>query len=202
MQKVVSQVDVFWLMSATFHNTKIIFENLIGKKEKEDLQRKHRQFGHFHWVQLSLGKRIVQRGMREAERDMVITTENKMNDEVDENLEPEGPPLTPAKRTRDGRNIPHFRPQFKSSPLRTPFQEISCSPKEEHLFVKGFARTHCKNCLNHSKRIAIPDRKEKVAVDITTGVRVPRVTTGCSVCKVNLCRKCVHNGGWMHGHVL
>jgi hypothetical protein len=201
------QIFIWLLKSITFHDLKIIFEDLLGPYEVKKLRKKHAVFGYFHWVQLQLGAGLVQYGLNLAQSEVAQAAEAQ--DSNSENIDPNIPAHTPrSKRLRDGATVSHFLSCRSSppTPLTVPpahHQRVSdWTPTKADKSKRVLRYGYCKGCLEKKDEIQwlkLAGCDYQAPIMLATGCRLSKVSKKCSTCYVRLCEK--YHKSWDHVNI-
>jgi hypothetical protein len=149
--------------------------SLLGDVVVNELKKKHKRFGYFHWVQLQLGEGLIREGIKEAKDECFAA--------VDPNAE-----STPT---------PHFMPSCKR--LRRESLQVLPVPEKHELvpikdiklyddnrnFIGTLPQNRCEGCKCKPRVM-----RNKGIYKMPNGKPCPRPRKGCSKCKVCLCKTC------------
>jgi hypothetical protein len=166
----------FWFVSSIGHqNTKVIWEDLLGEQVVKSLRKKHKNFGYFHWVQFTLGEGLIMEGLQQAKQECWDSAG------PDAESTP-SPHFMPGRRKRVCRPSPTLSPIPISHEL-VPVSEINLYDSNRNK-IGTLKRARCPVCAAGAIQV------KRAQYKMPDGSALQRPYTGCSKCKVCLCKAC------------
>jgi DNA polymerase III epsilon subunit-like protein len=113
-----------WHLSVVgFHNTKIVWEILLGEEVVKELKKKHGRFGFSHWVQKELANGLIVYGTRMAIQAEILSSiaERAATPTSGSNSPTSVAHTFPATPTRVVRTVPTRTPQVRTRMMRIGF---------------------------------------------------------------------------------